>query len=135
MARLVDSTVLVTAERRGLEPNAVLRFDAGHPMAISTVSISELLYGAYRADTQQRRDHRLTFINEVVASFVIVPFDVRAARLYGQIWPELASLGQQIGVRDFMIAATALAHGYDILTDNLREFQRVPGLTVIRADW
>lgn len=52
-----------------------------------------------------------------------------------RVWARLATSGQIIGVHDLLIAATALANGYDVLTDNVREFQRVSDLTVRRHAW
>ena len=43
--------------------------------------------------------------------------------------------GQTTGAHDLLIAATALAHGYGVMTDNIRDFERVPGLEVRQPDW
>ncbi|HLH21188.1 MAG TPA: PIN domain-containing protein [Chloroflexota bacterium] len=58
-----------------------------------------------------------------------------AARVHARIWSDLATIGQPIGAHDLLIAATALAHGYAVLTNNLREFQRVAGLVVRQPNW
>ena len=62
-------------------------------------------------------------------------FDLRVALIHAQLWVELASAGQLIGAHDLMIAATAVAHGYAVLTDNLRDFNRVPGLEIRQPGW
>jgi predicted nucleic acid-binding protein len=54
------------------------------------------------------------------------------ARRHAQLWADLAAVRLPIGVHDSLIAATALTHGYAVLTENPREFQRVPGLVVRR---
>ena len=58
------------------------------------------------------------------------PFDLRVARVHARRWAELAAAGQITGPHDLIIGATALTHGYDVLTLNLREFRQVPGLIV-----
>lgn len=65
----------------------------------------------------------------------ILPFDMRAARLYGQLFAHLRSVGLPIGGFDLLIAATALSNNCAVVTLNVREFNRVPGLSVIAPDW
>lgn len=63
----------------------------------------------------------------------ILPFDRDAANAYGDIRAQLEGQGNMIGDRDCMIAAIAQCHGLTVITANLAEFQRVPGLAV--EDW
>ena len=78
---------------------------------------------------------REAFVEAVLQLAPTVPFDLRVARTHARLWSELAAAGQQVGAHDQLIAATALAHGYAVLTENLRDFQRVPGLAVRRPTW
>jgi predicted nucleic acid-binding protein len=135
LAVLIDSTVFITAERRGLRPDDLLAVVPNEPSALSTISISELLYGVFRADTANRRDRRTAFVEAVLASFEVLPFDLSTARIHAQLGSDLHALGRPIGNHDRIIAATALVHGFDILTENVREFDQVPGLTVRRPAW
>jgi tRNA(fMet)-specific endonuclease VapC len=64
--------------------------------------------------------------------YPILPWTSDIAWQYGEIYRALASTGQLIGANDIWIAATALAHGYSIVTNNHDEFRRVPGLIVER---
>lgn len=61
----------------------------------------------------------------------VLPFDLAAANVHAGIRFELLRVGLQIGTSDALIAATALANDLGVLTENVREFQRVPGLTVV----
>jgi tRNA(fMet)-specific endonuclease VapC len=56
--------------------------------------------------------------------------DVTTARAHAQVWAELAATGQMIGVHDLWLVATCIAHGLTMVTANVREFARVPGLAV-----
>ena len=136
MALLIDSSVFIALERRG-QPLSVLGLVAGQDeaLALAAITASELLTGAYRADTPERRTRRQAFVEAVLEVIPVFPFDIRVARTHAQIWTQLAGTGQTIGAHDLLIAATALAYGYSVLTDNVREFSRVPGLEVKQPGW
>jgi len=134
MARLIDTTVFIEVERRGHPPSAVQVLAAGEPIAMSSISAAELLFGVERADSLERRRQRVEFIEAVLAEVPVLPFDLHVARVYGQVWGRLRATGTQIARHDLMIAATAMAFGNEVLTYNIRHFERVPGLTVSRPD-
>ena len=132
MARLADTSFLIQLERRGDSLASFTAATLGEEFAVSTTSLAELLFGTHRADSPRRREGRLVFINEVISQLTVCPFDYDAAQVYARIWSELQAAGNLIGVHDMQIAATALARGYPVMTLNVRDFERVPGLTVIR---
>lgn len=132
MSVVIDTSVLIGLERRGLTLD-YLSLD--EPMALSAISVSELLVGAYRSDTLRRRRIRMAFLELILARVDVLPFDATAARVHAEMTALLISRGQRIGVHDALIAATAMARGYAVLTDNLRDFGRVPGLDVWRPVW
>jgi tRNA(fMet)-specific endonuclease VapC len=98
---------------------------------ISAVTVSELLMGAHGANTQERRQRRSAFVEAVISGVGVLDFTVPAARVHAEIYAELAKTGHMIGAHDLMIAATARCHDLSILTTNVQEFSRVPGLRVI----
>ncbi len=95
--------------------------------AISDVSLFELYSGAARYELPLKR---ITLIEDFAARLKILPFDTEAARFAGPMRYQLEHAGQMIGAYDILIAATALAHGLVVVTNNLREFNRVAGLKV-----
>jgi tRNA(fMet)-specific endonuclease VapC len=111
----------------------MLRQGSTEEWAVSAVTMSEVLFGLERARTAQQRSDRQDFIEMILAIYPVLPFDISAARTYARIWAELVNSGQRM--HDFMIAATALTYDYALLTDNVREFSRVPGLTVRQPSW
>ena len=135
MARLIDSDVLIALERSGESLDTFIERLAGEAAAVASITASELLFGAHRADSPRRRLEREGFIDSVLQRLPVLPFDLRVARVHAEIWAQLAATGQMIGAHDLIIAATALAHGTSVLTHNLREFQRVPGLVVKQPAW
>lgn len=136
MALLIDSSVFIALERRR-QPLSVLGMVAGQDeaVALAAITVSELLAGAYRADTPERRTRRQVFVASVLEVIPVFPFDIRVARTHARLWAQLAGIGQTIGAHDLLIAATALTYGYSVLTDNVREFQRVPDLEVRQPNW
>lgn len=135
MAHLIDSSVVITLERRGLRPSALEAAAANEPVAIASITASELLVGVYRAQIPERRSQREAFVEAVFSAFPILPFDLPIARLHARLGAELMVAGQPIGAHDLLIAATALTYGYAVLTENLRDFRRVPGLVVRQPNW
>lgn len=127
MRYLLDTSVCVQVLRG--QAAAVRRLAAHRPedVALPTMAIAELRYGAMRAKLSRAAHARLdTFL----AVFDMVAFDVAAAEQHARIRQALATTGMPIGERDLVIAATAVAHGFIVVTGNLREFQRVPGVAV-----
>ncbi|MDT7531879.1 type II toxin-antitoxin system VapC family toxin [Sphingobium sp. SA2] len=98
-------------------------------IATSIIVASELRYGAER-----RGSDRLTRQLEAVLSLVpVLPLGDDADMEYGRLRTDLEKRGQPIGGNDMLIAAHALSLGVTLVTDNVREFQRVTGLTI--ANW
>ena len=94
--------------------------------AISIIVAAELQYGAER-----RGSERLTKqLGAVLSAIEVLPLEEPADRLYGVIRSELERIGRPIGHNDLLIAAHARAAGAILVTNNVGEFTRVPGLTV-----
>lgn len=94
-------------------------------MCISSVTYGELIYGAERSAQPERN---LADIEGLVARIDVTPFDHHAAEHFGQLRAELYKIGQPIGPYDMMIAGHARANGLILVTNNLKEFERVPAL-------
>jgi tRNA(fMet)-specific endonuclease VapC len=135
MAQLIDASVFITLERRGQHTLDLPAIAPDERIGIAAITASELLVGIHRADSPERRLQREAFVEAVLEIVPILPFDLRVARVHAQLWAQLTGMGQLIGDHDLLVAATALAHGYSVLTDNLREFHRVPGLGARRPNW
>jgi tRNA(fMet)-specific endonuclease VapC len=96
-------------------------------LAMSTITLGELIYGAENSD---QTDRNLSDIEDLAARLEVVPFDSEAALHFGQVRAELAKSGNLIGPYDLMIAGHARSRGLILVTNNMREFKRVPGLRV-----
>ena len=102
---------------------------------MAAITASELLVGLYSADTTARKEEREEFLGDLFGWVDIESFDMTIARTHALLWTELTRTGQRIGSHDLIIAATAVAHGHSVLTHDLRDFRRVPGLVVEEPDW
>ena len=94
------------------------------------ITASELLHGVHRAIRPEGRTKRAAFVEGILERFPLLPVDLATARAHAQIWATLMAAGQMIGPHDLWLAATCIAHGLTIVTANMREFARVPGLQV-----
>nr|WP_269144767.1 type II toxin-antitoxin system VapC family toxin [Nostoc sp. WHI] len=108
------------------------RLESLSPADIVVCSIvkAELFYGAMRSNNSIQT---LTLQEAFLNNFVSLPFDDRAARIFGTIRAELAAVGTPIGPYDLQIAAIALVNNLTLVTHNTREFNRVSGLVI--EDW
>jgi predicted nucleic acid-binding protein len=131
---LIDSTVLIAAERERESPSemfqALARRWGDRELAISVMSAAELFHGCWRADTAARRAAREEFVAEVLAVVPVVPVTLEVARIFGALDAEVGSKGRRLPTSDLLIAATALWRGDHVVTGNVRHFRRVPGLVV-----
>jgi len=127
---LIDSSVLIAAERDGLTLDALLARHAAEQATISAVSASELLHGVARARSASQRHRRQQFVEGLFSLLPVLPFDLLAARVHARTWAKLAQAGSMVGERDLMIAATALSRDLLLITRDRRSFPRIPGLRI-----
>jgi tRNA(fMet)-specific endonuclease VapC len=102
------------------------RFDQlAEALCISTVTLGELLYGVEKS---ARRSQNLEAVEQFTARLEVLPFSAKAAAHFGQMRAELARVGLLCGAHDMLIAAHARSEGLTLVTNNAREFERMPGL-------
>jgi predicted nucleic acid-binding protein len=135
MGLILDSSLLITAERQGRNARQILTEIAGRvgvtEIAVSVVTLLELAHGAARADTSVRRAKRQQFIQELVLGLPVHPVTVPIALRAGRIDGENQAKGIRLPLADLLIGVTALELGFGVATANLRHFQLVPGLNVV----
>ncbi len=131
MGAIIDSSVLIAAERGKLDLHAALTRYGKHPIAIAAITASELLHGVHRATEPSQRMRREAIVERLLTELPLIPFDLVVARVHARLSAELATKGTPIGTHDILIAATALAMGYDVATRDQRSFPRIPGINVL----
>ncbi len=134
MGLILDSSVVIAAERRGDTVEQliakIVTTTGDQEAALSAIGLTELIHGLYRAQTLEIRQRRETFLNELLSDLTVYPYTREMALLAGKIDGEQQSRGVVIPFGDLLIGATALALGFAVLTANLRDFRRIPGLSV-----
>ena len=122
---LLDTDIVIyTIKRRPPQVREMFNRHA-EELAMSTVTLGELVFGAQRS---QQPEANLQVVEGLVSRLTVLAFDADAARHFGQIRAELAGAGRPIGPYDMMIAGHARSCGLVLVTNNRREFERVPGL-------
>jgi tRNA(fMet)-specific endonuclease VapC len=122
---LLDTNIVIyVIKRRPVEVLGLFNENAGR-MAISSITLSELFHGAEKSD---RVAQNLAVVEEFSSLLEVLPYTSRASQHYGSIRAALEKAGRPIGVNDLHIAAHARCEGLTLVTNNLAEFERVPGL-------
>lgn len=122
---LLDTNIVIYVIKR--RPLPVLEiFNRHHGrMAISSITLAELAHGAEKSSDVARNT---TVVEDFASRLTVLPYDDKAAWQYGNIRAALEKLGQTIGINDLHIAALARSNGLTLVSNNLREFERVQGL-------
>jgi predicted nucleic acid-binding protein len=128
MAVLIDASILIDAERGRLHLEPHVARHGEEDAFLSVVTASELLRGVHRATTPDVRARRSAFVEGLLERFPLLSIDFTCARAHAQLWADLRQAGALIGPHDLWLAATCVAHGLIMVTANMREFARVPGL-------
>jgi tRNA(fMet)-specific endonuclease VapC len=96
-------------------------------LCISSITLAELYFGAEKS---RKREENIEAIEHFTARLDILPFPARAASHHGEIRAELERGGKPIGANDLLIGAHARAEGLIVVTNNTREFRRLPDVRV-----
>ena len=128
MTYMLDTNICIYIMKK--KPEQVLRrfrevMDEG--ICISSITLAELEYGMKHSSNPVKNEQALL---RFLAPLSILPFGAAAASVYGEIRAYLQSLGTPIGPLDMLIAGHARAEGAILVTNNVREFERVPGLEI-----
>ena len=132
---ILDSSVIIAAERKRQTIEEFLtsigqRFGEVE-IAISAVTLAELVHGVARANTPEVRAARRAFIDELKKHVPVHPISDSTAEIAGQISGEQAARGITLPADDLLIGASAIEQGYAVATLNTRHFRKIPGLQVL----
>lgn len=130
MASLIDSSVIIEAQRGRLDLAEVAARGSDQTLAMSSIAASELLVGLHLMRDGGKKARAEAFVEAVLADLPLVPFDLLCARAHAAVGAELRRKGTMVGAHDLLIAATAIARGYSVATCDERGFPRIPGVQV-----
>ena len=133
---VLDSSLIIEAERKHQTVEELLdaiqqRFGEIE-VTMSAVTPAELVHGIVRANTSERRGRRRAFIDELKKHVPVHPITDATAEIAGTIGGEQAAKGNTIPIDDLLIGSSAVEQGYAIGTLNLRHFEKIPGLNVLK---
>ena len=124
---LLDTNIVIyVIKRRPIEVLAAFNNNVTR-MAISAVTLAELLHGAEKSS---QPSSNLAVVEDFCSRLVVLPYTEKAAQHYGAIRAALEKIGQPIGVNDLHIAAHARSEGLVLVTNNEKEFAKVPALQI-----
>ena len=126
MGLVIDSDVWILAERTGGKLD-LARWSEYGGAYMSAITASELLVGVERASTAQRKAQRGAFVENLLSIIPVLEFSMPIVRTHARM---VAALSKNVtaGAHDAMIAATAIHHGYAVLTRNVADFKIFAGL-------
>jgi len=130
MGIIMDSSILIEAERGTFNIDEFINGREEEPFSLSVITVAELLHGVHRADSSARRIKRSAYVEKIIELFPVYPFDISAARIYAALWAKLRKQRIQIGAHDLMIGSTALALGFSVATFNKKHFDKIEALRV-----
>ena len=130
MKYVLDTNICVYALKRRDAVVDRLQKHSPDDLAVSIITVAELWFGARKS---KRPESNRRSIDAFLKPFEVLPFDRAAAEAYAELRLGLERAGRPIGERDLQIASIAVARRLTVVTHNLSEFARIPGLKV--EDW
>ena len=122
---MLDTNIVIyVIKRRPIEVLEVFNRHTGQ-MCISSITLAELLHGAEKST---KPEHNLRQVEDFVSRLDVLEYGRKAAAHYGDIGADLEHKGTPIGVNDLHIAGHARGEGLTLVTNNLREFERIEAL-------
>ena len=136
MGLILDSSVVIAAERPGdtVEKliEQVISVAGDQDAALSSIGLTELAHGIYRAQSPNMRLRRQSFIDELLRDLTVNPYTKATALLAAKIDGEQQAQGVTIPFGDLLVGLTALELGFSVLTANVRHFGLIPDPQIIQ---
>jgi tRNA(fMet)-specific endonuclease VapC len=131
MALVVDADVIIAGEKERFELEKWLRLRSEEQFEVAAITVAELWHGVERA-TETHKSRREQFLKRVLGRVSVVPYTEEIAYEHARLWAQLEKHGKWIGYYDLIVAATALSRGCALATFNVRHFEQIQGLTVVK---
>ncbi len=131
MGTVIDSSVLIAAERGELDLTDLTGVSQADEVVISAITASELLHGVHRLKGAVQRARTERLVERMLATLTVIPFDLAVARVHAILSADLRSRGTAVGAHDLLIAATAVSLGFSVATRDKRSFPRIRDLQIL----
>lgn len=128
MPYLLDTSICIYFLNKSSE-NIIARMKSLSPadIKLSSITVAELFFGAEKSKAKKKNQ---TIVEAFTNNFEQIPFDNKCCRNYAEIRASLEKKGFPIGPNDLLIVSISLAHNMTLITNNVKEFKRVKGLTI-----
>src|ERR1700722_14572005 len=134
MGLILDTSVIVATERRGLSPSAsfaeIAKAFGDTEVAISVLTVFELMHRVERTKAEEQERRQLAFVDLLCEALPVFPISIEIARIAGRIEGGLAAKGMAIALDDLLIGGSALHHNFSVATLNIKHFALIPNLAV-----
>jgi tRNA(fMet)-specific endonuclease VapC len=130
MGLVIDTNVFINAENNRFDLDTLAQYADYGEAYIAAVTVSELLTGVHMAKTTAIRVKRSAFVEGVLNGVPVLDFTEEVARTYAELYAHFLKKRAKPSstVHDLQIAATAITFGYAVLTSNVGDFKKIPGL-------
>jgi predicted nucleic acid-binding protein len=133
MGIVIDTNFFINVENRRLEIEKLNDFSSYGEAFIASITVSELLAGIHLATDISIKLRRSAFVERILETIPILNFDEKIARTYAEIYAYFLKPRSKLtsNVHDLQIAATALSYDYPVLTSNIQDFEKIPGIKIL----
>ncbi len=130
MGLVLDTNIFIDAENGRFDLSKLSSLSHYGGAYIAAVSISELLVGVHLAKNASIRVKRSAFVEGIIGKMPVLDFNEDVARVYAEVYSHVINprTKKEGNVHDLQIAATAITYGYPVLTNNITDFKKIPGL-------
>ena len=132
MGLIIDTNIFILAENGKLNLNKLSNIATKQETYIAAISAAELVAGIHLAKNKDARIRRSAFVENILSTVPILDFNESVARTYAELYAHFLTNKKKnaANVHDLQIAATAITHGFPILTKNTVDFKKIPGLSI-----
>ena len=133
MGLVIDTNIFIDAENGRFDLSSVSSLSHHGGAYIAAVSVSELLTGVHLATNANTRVKRSAFVEGIIGKMPVLDFNEDVARVYAEVYSHFIKprSKKEGNVHDLQIAATAITYGYPVLTSNIADFKKIPGLQLV----
>ncbi len=136
MGLVIDTNIFIDAKHDRIAWDELTGMKDYGEAYIAAVTVSELLAGVHVAKTANARITRSAFVEGILGTIPCLAFEEAVARTYADLYAHFLKIQSRVqgtfNVHDLQISATAITHGFAVLTNNVKDFEKVPGLKVVK---
>ncbi len=131
MGIVIDTNIFIDAENGRLD---LFKLNSSDEVFMAAITVSELLMGVHLAKNSNIRLRRLAFVEGIISNVSVLDFDESVARCYSELYSHFLKPRSKDGsnVHDLQIAATCISYGYSVMTSDVDDFKKIPGISILK---